>query len=128
MRARNVLVVVGGTASWIQHLFANRLLADASKEINSEKVEYSPIVEQALGNNDTYSTLPLGSTRIPSDDYSLQLHTLPSSIDPDTVSRWHRRDTRRILRNLSSVRRPVSDQARLYVVKINAQTKQGSDY
>jgi len=60
MRVRNVLVVVGGTASWIQHLFASRFVADASKEINNEKVEYSPIVEQALvENNDTYSTLPL---------------------------------------------------------------------
>lgn len=114
MHARNVLpVIVGGTAYWIQHLlFPNHLLRDPNAQINTENVERSPIVEQALAllsgeQRQLFDTLPLGNTRTeaaPSDDYSLRLHTLLSSIDPDTASRWHWRDTRRILRNLQVIK------------------------
>ena len=114
MHVRNVLpVIVGGTTYWIQHLlFPNRLLADPNKEINTENVEYSPIVQQALASlseeqRQLFDTLPLGNTRtgaIPTDDYSLRLHNLLSSIDPDMASRWHWRDSRRLLRNLQVIK------------------------
>lgn len=114
MHARNVLpVIVGGTTYWIQHLlFPNRLLGDPNAQINTENTEYSPIVEQALASlpeeqRELFDTLPLGNTRTgftPSDDYSLRLHTLLSSIDPDMASRWHWRDMRRVLRNLQVIK------------------------
>ena len=114
MHARDVLpVVVGGTAYWVQHLlFPNRLVRNPNTQTNPEKVECSPIVEQALASlsgeqRQLYDTLPLGNTRTgttPSDDYSLRLHTLLSSIDPDMASRWHWRDTRRVLRNLQVIK------------------------
>lgn len=114
MHSRDVLpVIVGGTAYWIQHLlFPNRLLADPTKEIKTETIEYSPVVQQALASlsgeqRQLFDTLPLGKTRTeatPSDDYSLQLHTLLSSVDPEMASRWHWRDCRRVLRNLQVIK------------------------
>ena len=114
MHARNVLpVIVGGTAYWIQHLlFPNPLLVDRSKELNTENIEYSPIVQHALASlsgeqRQLFDTLPLGNTRtgsIPTDDHSLRLHTLLSSMDPDMASRWHWRDSRRVLRNLQVIK------------------------
>ena len=114
MHARNVLpVIVGGTTYWIQHLlFPNRLLGDLNTQINTENIEYSPIVEKALASlsgeqQQLFATLPLGNTRTgftPSDDYSFRLHTLLSSIDPDMASRWHWRDYRRVLRNLQLIK------------------------
>jgi tRNA dimethylallyltransferase len=114
MHARNVLpVIVGGSSYWVQHLlFPNRLVADLNKQINTENVEYFPIVKQALESlsgeqQQLFNTLHLGNTRFDtplSDDYSLRLHTLLSSIDPDMASRWHWRDTRRVLRNLQIIK------------------------
>jgi tRNA dimethylallyltransferase len=114
MHARDVLpVIVGGTTYWMQHLlFPNRLVSGPSKQTNRENIEYSPIVEQALASlsgeqRQLFNTLPVGNPgaeTIPSDDYSLLLHTLLSSIDPDMASRWHWRDTRKVLRNLQIIK------------------------
>jgi len=114
MHARNTLpVIVGGTTYWIQHLlFPNRLVGHPSKQWNRENIEFSPIVEQCLTSlsgeqRQLFDTLPVGNSSAettPSDDYSLQLHALLSSIDPDMASRWHWRDTRKVLRNLQIIK------------------------
>ena len=114
MHARNVLpVIVGGTTYWMQHLlFPNRLVADRSRQVNRETVEYSPIVEEVLASlsgeqRQLFDDLPVGNSAaeaVPSDDYSSRLHTLLSSIDPDMASRWHWRDTRKVLRNLQIIK------------------------
>jgi len=114
MHARDILpVIVGGTTYWMQHLlFPNRLVGSPSKQRNKENIEYSPIVQQSLAllsweQRQLFDTLPVGNSAaecIPSDDYSLRLHTLLSSIDPDMASRWHWRDTRKVLRNLQIIK------------------------
>jgi tRNA dimethylallyltransferase len=114
MHARDVLpVIVGGTTYWIQHLlFPNRLVADPSTTTNREITEYSPIVEQALASLSTeqrqlFDTLPGSNSApetIPSGEYQLRLHTLLSSVDPDMASRWHWKDTRRVMRNLQIIK------------------------
>jgi tRNA dimethylallyltransferase len=111
MHARGVLpVVVGGTTYWMQHLlFPNRLVADPSSQLNKENIEYSPVVKQALASlsgeqRHLFDTLPVGAETNPPDDYSLRLHTLLSSIDADMASRWHWRDTRKVLRNLQIIK------------------------
>ena len=114
MHARNVLpVIVGGTTYWIQHLlFPNRLVADPSRQMNKQSVGCSPIVEGALASlsgeqRQLFDVLPVGNSGAeagPSDDYSLRLYTLLSSIDPDMAARWHWRDTRKVLRNLQIIK------------------------
>ena len=45
-------------------------------------------------------------------DAALSLHNLLHALDPDVASRWHWRDTRKVLRNLQIIRdsgRRVSD-------------------
>jgi len=114
MHARSVLpVIVGGTTYWMQHLlFPNRLIGSPSKQRNKENIEYSPNVEQSLASlsgeqRQLFDTLPIGNLAaesIPSNDYSLRIHILLSSIDPDMASRWHWRDTRKVLRNLQIIK------------------------
>ena len=114
MHTRNVLpVIVGGTTYWMQHLlFPNRLIGSPSNQRNKENIEYSPVVEQSLAllseeQRQLFDALPVGNVAadtIPSNNYSLRLHILLSSIDPDMASRWHWRDTRKVLRNLQIIK------------------------
>jgi len=133
MHARNVLpVIVGGTAYWIQHLlFPNRLLRDPTAQINSGNIEYSPIVEQALASlpgeqRQLFDSLPLGNTR------TLLLTTTHCGYTPCyplLTQRWPQGGIGTTLggscETCRSLGKQASGQARLYVVKINAQTKRG---
>ncbi|OCB88085.1 tRNA isopentenyltransferase [Sanghuangporus baumii] len=103
-------IVVGGTSYWIHHLlFPSGLPAQAgpSKKLSSPP---SPALLSALRNLPDnlfalYNNLPPSapSAKVNPDE-SFALHSLLSQLDPPMASRWHWKDTRKVLRNLEIIR------------------------
>lgn len=104
-------IVVGGTSYWIQHLlFPNRL---ANKELSSTPpgaVTPGALMSASLQHSisqltphllDLWTALPESPPNAathPED--ALSLHELLRALDHPVASRWHWKDTRKILRSL----------------------------
>ncbi|KAL5511455.1 TIT1 [Sanghuangporus vaninii] len=106
-----VPIVVGGTSYWIHHLlFPSGLPAQAGP---SKKVKFSPPSPALLGALRNlpdnlfalYNNLPPSapSAKVNPDE-SFALYSLLSQLDPPMASRWHWKDTRKVLRNLEIIR------------------------
>ncbi|GJJ12488.1 hypothetical protein Clacol_006730 [Clathrus columnatus] len=101
-------IVVGGTAYWTQHLiFSNRLaslnsrtLFDDEKHLNTSS-SYSPELAQRIQSLPSdLMHLFLDLPRSPRLEQASALHALLTILDPTMASRWHWKDTRKVLRSL----------------------------
>ncbi|KAH7906484.1 tRNA isopentenyltransferase [Hygrophoropsis aurantiaca] len=122
-------IVVGGTSYWIQHLmFPNRLVTKPLQSSSSLFI-LSPELANVISLLsppllDLFNNLPdqqPSATTHP--DEASTLHTLLNALDPEVASRWHWRDTRKVLRSLRIMkdtgRRPseiISEQSQTTVV------------
>ncbi|KAI9443352.1 tRNA isopentenyltransferase [Lactarius indigo] len=123
--AKKVPIVVGGTAYYIQHLaFPGRLAVEPeqvtdssslpppprpppSTELSSGLSKITPDMRELF---DALPEIPPSAAEEPG--AALSLHNLLHALDPDVASRWHWRDTRKVLRNLQIMRdtgKKVSD-------------------
>lgn len=111
MHERGTLpIIVGGTTYYVQHLlFPGRLVskADEEAEVRAHAAKYGPVVEARL------AALPaelralwdmLGSDAVrvnaAPDAKPAELWTLLHHVDPESASRWHYRDERKVYRSL----------------------------
>lgn len=110
-----VPIVVGGTSYWIQHLiFSDRLIGSpqTTSSINSKSPHKTPQELEHLISHVTdpdllylFNALPESPPSASSDaDAAFKLHTLLNQIDPVMASRWHWRDTRKVLRSLEIIK------------------------
>ncbi|EIW85343.1 tRNA isopentenyltransferase [Coniophora puteana RWD-64-598 SS2] len=129
-RRNQIPIVVGGTSYWIQHLiFPNRLVSpSASPSPSSVALPSSELADsvEALPQTlrqlyDNLPEVPPSAAVDPEAAYSL--HSLLSALDDRIASRWHWRDTRKVLRSLhiakDSSRKPseiIDEQSQTMVV------------
>ncbi|KAH8108186.1 tRNA isopentenyltransferase [Cristinia sonorae] len=109
---RKLPIVVGGTSYWIQHLVFPGRLVSSPEETNSDLRKGAPSAPLAIALEatppnllDTYNNLPdepPSADTHPEEAYSL--HSLLSSLDPIVASRWHWKDTRKVLRSLQIIK------------------------
>ncbi|KXN90457.1 tRNA dimethylallyltransferase, mitochondrial [Leucoagaricus sp. SymC.cos] len=109
-----VPIVVGGTSYWIQHLvFSDRLIGSPQANPSPAKPPHKSLEEMqdliaeitdpellALLNN--LPELPPSATS--NADDAFKLHSLLNTIDPVMASRWHWKDTRKVLRSLNIIK------------------------
>ncbi|THH15883.1 hypothetical protein EW146_g4666 [Bondarzewia mesenterica] len=118
-RRKQIPIVVGGTSYWIQHLiFPNRLSADpsSSSALSSAIPAVSDVLAKSLASLppdllNLFNNLPESPPSASEDpEAAFALHSLLSALDLPVASRWHWRDTRKVLRSLAimkeSGRRP----------------------
>ncbi|EJD02072.1 tRNA isopentenyltransferase [Fomitiporia mediterranea MF3/22] len=105
-----VPIVIGGTAYWIHHLlFSNGLPAQAGPSKLSA-AQPTPALQNALKTlpeelASLYNALPPAAPLAKTEpDTAFALHNLLSHLDPTMASRWHWRDTRKVLRNLEIIK------------------------
>ncbi|KAH7927719.1 tRNA isopentenyltransferase [Leucogyrophana mollusca] len=111
-RRNQIPIIVGGTSYWIQHLiFPNRLATTPSHEFGSRPTpDPSPELAQAISLlpphlRDLLDMLPEQQPSAATHpDEALTLHTLLTALDPEVASRWHWRDTRKVLRSLRIIK------------------------
>ncbi|KAN0139808.1 tRNA isopentenyltransferase [Lactarius tabidus] len=126
-QSKKVPIVVGGTAYWIQHLaFPGRLAVEPEQVIGPTSGSPPPPnrsppsdgLSSALSQithdmRELFGALPkIPPSAAEEPNAALSLHNLLHALDPDVASRWHWRDTRKVLRNLQIIRdsgRRVSD-------------------
>ncbi|CAE6502452.1 unnamed protein product [Rhizoctonia solani] len=99
-------IVVGGTTYWVQHLlFANRLasLEDSTYESSNSSSVYASLAELPTSLRQLFDNLPPRGDDV-DETTAFDLHTILSHLDPPTASRWHWRDTRKVLRSLNIIR------------------------
>ncbi|KAG9103328.1 hypothetical protein FRC06_011384 [Ceratobasidium sp. 370] len=100
-------VVVGGTSYWLQHLlFANRLTSltvDGPVTPSRPQPTTFTIPELAPSLQQLFDNLPARADDV-DEDTSFQLHALLTHLDPTTASRWHWKDTRKVLRSINIIR------------------------
>ncbi|KAF8636745.1 hypothetical protein AX17_003548 [Amanita inopinata Kibby_2008] len=115
-------IVVGGTSYWLQHLiFPGRLVSEGKSLTTSvasppassnehEQVQYSDALSHAISilKPDLYTLFTNLPDQPPSastdPDVAFLLFSLLSDLDPAIASRWHWRDTRKVLRSLQIIR------------------------
>lgn len=110
-----VPIIVGGTSYWIQHLlFPNRL---ANKDVHSAppgvsasgyplsaSLQYS-VSQLTPGLLNLWTSLPESPPNaVTHPEDALSLHELLQALDCPAASRWHWRDTRKVLRSLHIMR------------------------
>ena len=103
-------IVVGGTSYWIQNLvFASRL-ASLSPQPGTADKEFDPEILNRLQSLpielcDIWANLPQAAPH-PDDSpqEAYRLHSLLLILDPSTASRWHWRDSRRVLTSLRVIK------------------------
>ncbi|KAH7889865.1 IPP transferase-domain-containing protein [Phlebopus sp. FC_14] len=104
-------IVVGGTLYWIQHLvFPNRLSTEdsipSSQRARTTKDPMSPSLDQSISRLpsnllDLLNALPEHPPNAATHpDDALSLYNLLRALDEPVASRWHWRDTRKVLRSL----------------------------
>ncbi|KAG9035288.1 hypothetical protein FRB95_011583 [Tulasnella sp. JGI-2019a] len=111
-----VPIIAGGTAYWVQHLiFPNRLVSLSDSEASEQAQEASTGVlssDLAMAISllppkllDLLNHLPdrANADSCPP-ELAFDLHSLLSQLDPSTGSRWHWKDTRKVLRSLEIIR------------------------
>ncbi|KAG9126298.1 hypothetical protein FRC07_004036 [Ceratobasidium sp. 392] len=103
-KTQKLPIVVGGTSYWLQHLlFANRLASlpldepSATPPPTLSAPNLPPSLQQLFDN------LPTRADAI-DEDASFKLHSLLMHLDPTTASRWHWKDTRKVLRSINIIR------------------------
>ena len=106
-----VPVVVGGTAYWMQHLiFPNRLTSiddpyNPKGDQRNEPPHHSPALEKAMSSlPDPLLDLFMNLPDNPDPVQAFALHTLLTMLDPNVASRWHWKDTRKVLRSLEIIK------------------------
>ena len=95
-------IVVGGTSYWIQHLiFPDRLIRkDYPPPFPSHSSE-NLLSKLSPDEKDLFNKLPDPPPSASTDpDGALAIHRLLQALDPTVASRWHWRDTRKVLRSL----------------------------
>ncbi|KAJ8508549.1 hypothetical protein ONZ45_g9198 [Pleurotus djamor] len=99
-------IVVGGTSYWIQHLLFPNRLSQTEPPTPPTHPEMSTALLQNLSNLSPellqlFNSLPDHPPSAADDPKAaLSLYMLLSKLDPTMASRWHWRDTRKVLRNL----------------------------
>lgn len=112
---KEIPIIVGGTAYWIQHLlFPNRLSKQNEAQSNAWQPELLAAIEALpQEQRSLFEDLPEEPPSAKTDpDLSFTLHALLGSLDPPIAQRWHWKDTRKVLHNLNIVknsRRRASD-------------------
>lgn len=96
--------MAGGTLYWIQHLlFPERLVPSVSQlTSNSPSLSLAHNISTLPPNlASIYASLPPRNT-VPllTEENASSLHALLAHLDPEMASRWHWRDSRKILRSL----------------------------
>jgi tRNA dimethylallyltransferase len=114
-----VPIVVGGTCYWIQHLlFPDRLVTASSSSSSAQPVAFSQPIQRCLADlspdlTRLFNSLPVHPPDAAADPAAaFQLHSLLAALDPAVASRWHWKDTRKVLRSISIVKqtgKPPSD-------------------
>jgi len=105
-------IVVGGTSYWIQNLvFSDRLVSSpkptATKSTHKTREELHHFTCKLTDPDlfQIFDSLPESPPSASKDgDFAYQLHTLLHAIDPVMASRWHWRDTRKVLRSLEIIK------------------------
>ena len=95
-------IVVGGTSYWIQHLiFPDRLVGKGSRPSPSSHSSEGLLSKLSREERDLFDKLPDPPPSASSDpNGALAMHRLLQALDPAVASRWHWRDTRKVLRSL----------------------------
>jgi tRNA dimethylallyltransferase len=98
-------IVVGGTSYWIQHLiFPDRLVGKDSKPSPPSHSLKNSLSNLSPEERDLFNKLPdpsLSASNNP--EGALVIHRLLQALDPTIASRWHWRDTRKVLRSLKII-------------------------
>lgn len=91
-------------------MFSNRLLSSPSTE-SDDGSQISQKLAQSISQLppellSLFNTLPENAPSAAEDpDIALMLHALISALDPPIASRWHWRDTRKVLRSLEIIKK-----------------------
>ncbi|CAE6464473.1 unnamed protein product [Rhizoctonia solani] len=99
-------IVVGGTTYWVQHLlFANGLtsLKDSIHDPVHESSISTSLIDLPSSLQQLFNNLPPRGDGV-DETMAFDLHNLLSHLDPVTATRWHWKDTRKVLRSLNIIR------------------------
>ncbi len=111
--ARNELpIVVGGTAYWLQNLLLSSRLASLESDPDPSVESKSPseVLETRVSalsseHRALWESLPeIAPKASEKPDDCFTLHGLLNALDPDTATRWHWRDARRVLTSLKVIK------------------------
>ncbi|KAA1479626.1 tRNA isopentenyltransferase [Dentipellis sp. KUC8613] len=104
---KQIPIIVGGTSYWIQHLiFPDRLATDPDHPTRTPDSTPSEGLAASLAQLPPellhlFHALPsIPPTASEDPERAFSLYALLSALDPVVASRWHWRDTRKVLRNL----------------------------
>lgn len=122
-------IVVGGTSYWIQHLLFPDRLPSAVKASPSPQIAYDARLVEAVSLltplcRELFGGLPKVPPKADTEpEAAFALYSLLKDIDELTASRWHWRDTRKVLRSLELMKETgkrasdlLSEQSRIAVV------------
>lgn len=102
-------IVVGGTSYWIQHLLFPNRLANKGLTLPGPTTSGDPMSAPLQGSVSQlkpnllslWTALPESPPNaVTHPEDALSLHELLQALDPPVASRWHWRDTRKVLRSL----------------------------
>lgn len=102
-------IVVGGTSYWIQHLLFPNRLANKDLTLPGPTTSGDPMSAPLQGSVSQlkpnllslWTALPESPPNaVTHPEDALSLHELLQALDPPVASRWHWRDTRKVLRSL----------------------------
>ena len=98
-------IIVGGTSYWIQHLiFPDRLIGKDSRPPFPPHSSEDFLSKLSPEDRDLFNKLPDPPPSASTDpDGALAIHKLLQVLDPAVASRWHWRDTRKVLRSLKII-------------------------
>lgn len=140
-RRNQLPIVVGGTSYWMQHLvFSGRLVSkfdesDTEQHDEKDATEPAQISKQlatAIAATSPellkiYENLPDVPPLAASEpDEAFTLHSLLASLDPAVASRWHWKDTRKVLRSLQIIKQ--SGRLSSDIIHEQSQTVNGPRY
>ncbi|KAG8687674.1 hypothetical protein FRC09_013353, partial [Ceratobasidium sp. 395] len=115
-------IVVGGTSYWVQHLlFANRLKSLAVDELSTPSLIQSailPVSNLSPSLQQLFDNLPTRADDV-DESTSYQLYTLLIQLDPATASRWHWKDTRKVLRSINITRESNTTVGQTYEAQLD---------
>ncbi|KAF8589983.1 tRNA isopentenyltransferase [Ramaria rubella] len=110
---KTIPIVVGGTAYWMQHLlFPNRLTSFEDPDYpefqstrRNTPPSNSPALEKGIASlPEPLLELFVNLPKKPNPEQGFTLYSLLSVLDPTMASRWHWKDTRKVLRNLEIIK------------------------
>lgn len=102
--------MVGGTTYWIQNLlFPNRLITENKSDSVLRPAKFGDSLQHVVDALPTsqlklFHKIPEGlQTTSMTKDESYDLWKLLEALDPEMASRWHWKDSRKVLRNLDII-------------------------